>query len=190
MKCLIGIIVSISLIGMVFYNESYGGNKVSQSTNFFNQGMTYSKEKQWDKAIAEYTKALTLNPGYAEAYLRRGLAYHEKGDIDLSIADYTKAIEIKHTYFSAYYARGLAFIKIKKLNDAISDFTKTLELKPRNPADYDIYCLRACAYLETQQFKEAISDFAKLREIDSEAYAGLYPKLLSDYPQVQFPNPK
>ena len=48
----------------------------------------------YDKAIAESTKAIRLNPKDAEPYNRRGLAFLSKGDCDKAIADHTEAIRL------------------------------------------------------------------------------------------------
>jgi tetratricopeptide (TPR) repeat protein len=42
----------------------------------------------YDKAIAEYTKAIKLDPNDAGAYFNRGIAYGYKGDYDQAIADF------------------------------------------------------------------------------------------------------
>ena len=46
-----------------------------------------------DRGIAEYTKAIELDPKYTGAYSNRGLVYYGKKDYDRAIADYNKAIE-------------------------------------------------------------------------------------------------
>jgi tetratricopeptide (TPR) repeat protein len=38
-----------------------------------------SKKKDYDKAIGDYSEAITLDPTVAEAYYMRGLAYDYKG---------------------------------------------------------------------------------------------------------------
>ena len=47
-----------------------------------------------DLAIADYTKAIELNPKDQQAYWRRGLSYGHKGQCGPAIADYSKAIEL------------------------------------------------------------------------------------------------
>ena len=48
----------------------------------------------FDCAIADYTKAIALDPNFAAAYSDRGIAYYMKGDKDQTIADFRKALEI------------------------------------------------------------------------------------------------
>ncbi|GHT91375.1 hypothetical protein FACS1894140_1870 [Spirochaetia bacterium] len=40
-----------------------------------------------DKAIEEYTQAISIDPNDADAYLNRGNAYYDKGDYDRVITD-------------------------------------------------------------------------------------------------------
>ncbi|MGH6907325.1 MAG: tetratricopeptide repeat protein [Aestuariivirga sp.] len=59
-----------------------------------NRGNAYSNKNEYDLAIADYDKAIALNPEYAEAYNNRGNAYYRKGKYDRAIADYDKAIAL------------------------------------------------------------------------------------------------
>ena len=49
---------------------------------------------KYDDAIADYDKAIALDPNDAGAYTNRGVAYGRKGDKDQAIADFRKVLEI------------------------------------------------------------------------------------------------
>ncbi len=42
--------------------------------------------------MADFNKAIALNPNFAAAYNNRGLAQYNKGNLDSALADYMKAI--------------------------------------------------------------------------------------------------
>jgi len=49
---------------------------------------------KYDDAIADYDKAIALDPNDAIAYTDRGIAYGKKGEFDRAIADLRKVLEI------------------------------------------------------------------------------------------------
>ncbi|MBN2035096.1 MAG: tetratricopeptide repeat protein [Chitinispirillaceae bacterium] len=56
--------------------------------------MIYVWQREYDKAIADFTQALRANPGYAMAYTNRGIAYMAVGADDLALRDFEKAITL------------------------------------------------------------------------------------------------
>ena len=61
---------------------------------YHRRGTAYASKKEYDQAIADYTKALEIDPKYVGAYNDRGLAYTSKGDYERAIADVTRAVEL------------------------------------------------------------------------------------------------
>jgi tetratricopeptide (TPR) repeat protein len=102
---------------------------------FDTQGLSDIKTGSYDAAIADFTQAIQLEPGYAEAYLGRGQAYGLKSEYDFSaanydpaIADLNKAIELKPDYSNAYFYRGEIYLMLQKNDLAIADFNKVVTL--------------------------------------------------------------
>jgi tetratricopeptide (TPR) repeat protein len=62
--------------------------------SYYNRGAAHGLKGDVDRAIADYTKAIVLNPNYAPAYNSRGRAYASKGDYIRAVDDVTKAGEI------------------------------------------------------------------------------------------------
>ena len=58
---------------------------------YVHRGIAYVQEREYDKAIEDYTKAIRLKPDYAGAYANRGYAYSRKGDRRRAKADRDKA---------------------------------------------------------------------------------------------------
>jgi tetratricopeptide (TPR) repeat protein len=77
------------------------------------RGNAYSDEGDYDRAIADCSRAITLNPNDAAAYNNRGAAYKDKGDCNRAIADYSQAIALNPDYAAAYFNRGIAYYNKK-----------------------------------------------------------------------------
>ena len=147
------------------YNDLHGfitTQRIHQSayTEFF-YGVTYGEQRNNEKAIKHYGKAIELNPNFAEAYNNRGNAYSDKDELNRAIQDFDKAIDLNPDLVEAYYNRGVAYGIKDELNRAIQDFDKAIELKPDFAEAYNI---RGMAYSDKGDkgdFDQAIQDYNK-----------------------------
>jgi tetratricopeptide (TPR) repeat protein len=142
----------------------------SEPAIHFFKGEAYVMKRQNDEAIAEYNKAIEINPRFVEAYNSRGAVYLKKFQFDLAISDFSKAIEINPKDAEAYHNRGTTYHVKFQHDQAISDYSKVIEINPRSANAYDN---RGAAYLFSGQLDKAISDYNKAIEInpkDDHAY--------------------
>ncbi len=58
------------------------------------RGMTYSGKEEYDQAIADFNRALEINPRLGEVYLGRAKAYFSKGEYEKSWGDIKKAQDL------------------------------------------------------------------------------------------------
>ena len=64
---------------------------------FVKRGMARQQKGEHDAAIADFTKAIELNPECVQAYASRGVSKDAKGDTAGAKADYSKSIQIQIT---------------------------------------------------------------------------------------------
>jgi tetratricopeptide (TPR) repeat protein len=120
-----------------------------------NRGVAYDSKGEHNRAIADFTMAIELNPKHVEAYNNRGVAYEGEGDHDRAIADFTKAIALDPKYIRAYNNRGGAFNKNGHLDRAIADYTMAIALDPKH---ISAYYGRGFAYEKMGDKERAIGD--------------------------------
>ena len=133
-----------------------------------NRGIEKGKEGDLDGAIADFTRAIELNPKDDAPYYNRAQAKRLKKDTAGAIADYTQAIELGSTNPAAYNNRGNARAENNDRDGAIADYTRAIELKP----DY------ARAYYNRAVTKEAKGDKTGA-DADFKMAAKLDPELAS-----------
>ncbi len=68
-----------------------------------NRGMVFYKAGVFDKAIADFDRAIGMDPEYAKAYYNRGSTYDKMGELDKAIVDYRKTISLDPYYYEAHY---------------------------------------------------------------------------------------
>ena len=82
---------------------------------YYRRGRGYHKQGNLDSAIADYGRAIGLNPDLARAYSNRGFAYGGKGELDRAVASYKKAAALGDANGQAtlglLYARGEGVVR-------------------------------------------------------------------------------
>lgn len=94
------------------------------------RGQDYRSNKQPDKAIADFTMAISLTSNNIYYYHRRAAAYLENGEYDKAIADSTRVINVDN-YTWAYLIRGKAYEAKGMRQEALNDFNKAINLDPK-----------------------------------------------------------
>jgi len=84
-------------------------------------------QRQHDKAIDMYNRAIELDPNYADAYHNRALEYSKKGNYKQAIPDFSKAIENKPDRAQGYNDRACAYAEVKEYDKSWTDVHKAEE---------------------------------------------------------------
>src|SRR5205809_2544876 len=130
-----------------------------------NFGIEKAQNGDLDGAMADFNRAIELNPKDDAPYYNRAQARRLKNDTAGAIADYTRAIELGSTNPAAYNNRGNARAENKDRDGAIADYTRAIELKP----DYArAYYNRAVAKKDKGDANGAAADFKRARQLDPE----------------------
>jgi len=124
------------------------------------RGVAYYLKQNYDAAIADYSKAISLDPkGKPNFYTNRGMAYAGKGLFDPAIIDFDQAIAMDPKDFLAYSGRGRAYAGKGDLDRAIAEYTRSLGLDPFPHKSGITYVDRGDAYLAKEKYELALLDY-------------------------------
>jgi tetratricopeptide (TPR) repeat protein len=88
-------------------------------------------------ALAEWKKALEIDPNDARANNGIGIALSLSGDSDGAISYLQKATHINPDFFEAYYNLGLELAKKERVNEAIDAWLNTVRIRPNFAAGHE-----------------------------------------------------
>jgi uncharacterized protein (TIGR02145 family) len=139
--------------------------KEPNDKTYFDSGNAHYRNKDYDKAIEDYTAAIKIKSGDPVYFNRRGNAYYGKKDYDKAIEDYTAAIKIKSNNPVYFCNRGDALFNKKDYRNAIVDYTAAINLKPDEP---DYLNNRGNAYYNKEDYALAVADWEAVLRINPE----------------------
>jgi tetratricopeptide (TPR) repeat protein len=111
-----------------------------------------------DKALADYNRAIELDPKYVDARYARGWTLRETGAPAKAIEDFSRALERKPDHVLALLERGRCNYQLGRSGQAADDLTKALELNPQFAA---AAYYRGLAHQSAGEYAKAIEDFAR-----------------------------
>ena len=166
---------------------------------YYNRGILQSERSKLESALADYDRALEINPQDSDIYNNRGNIYYTRGELKLALADYNKALEFDSQNSLAYKNRSGLHRYKGEFELAFADLNRALKINPRYAEAYNN---RGLLYSEQGEFELAFADLNRALKINpqlAEAYynrGNLYnnrreaESALADYNQALQINPK
>jgi tetratricopeptide (TPR) repeat protein len=139
------------------------GLKPQDAEGFVNRGSARGFNGDVNGAIADFGRAIELDPKLTSAFYDRGIARLQKSDSDGAIADLNRAIELSPKTGDYYNDRGLAKLRKSDNDGAIADLTRAIELDPKNALAYRN---RALAKNIKKDEDGALADYDRAIELD------------------------
>jgi len=97
-----------------------------------NLGASLLQQGKLEEAIAEFRKAVELDPKYTAAHLHLGYAYDRKGRIEDAMAKYRTVIELEPGNLIAHTNLGVLYDRKGLYDEAIGEFEHALRIDPAN----------------------------------------------------------
>lgn len=165
------------------YSQAIDSGELSQeelSIAYYNRGNAWKSKGKYNKAIADYTKAIEIDPNFADSYYNRALAWKSKGrwyykraaadfkksaraNRMASIATLTKIIEMTPNDPKFYYERGIIWKKIGDYDKALADYTKAIEIDPNYTNAYNS---RGHVWYAKGDYAKAITEYTQAIDIN------------------------
>ena len=167
-----GVAVAVSLVAVLFFlairQTAVWRNSIGLWTHvidkasekvpliYVNRGAAFQLSGLLDDAMADFNRAIDVDPSAYRAYVALGTVLEQRGQFDQAIAVVDRAIAVNPGYPEAYRNRGVLHDKMGQYDRAIADYTKAISLKS---SYYEAFNSRGLVFAKTGRFDRAIADY-------------------------------
>ncbi len=170
-------IVGLFLLGVSVNNIAWAGNGVGSAEPspaaqaVALQGSMCNLKGNYEEAVANYSKAIQIDPKCAQLYKYRADSNRNAKKWDLALADYDKAISLAPSLLDAYSGRGEIKYRLKNYQSAIPDFEKAIDFKSDELDGVTSLYLLEC-YMQLKQYAKVVE--ATSTAINKKPWASFY----------------
>src|SRR5581483_5868588 len=113
-------------------------------------------------ALADFDRALALNPAAALALLYKGDLLLEQGQAGDALTNYDRLVRIAPGFDEAWFRRGLALWVLDRPEDALASYRACFQ---RNPGRFGAAFNCGTALLKLERYDEALAAFEQARAL-------------------------
>lgn len=127
------------------------------------RGMMQLQLKNYDQAIIDFTRVITLKPNDEIGYYERGRAYKDSGEYDAALDDLKQAVRIDEKDPNAYAIRAIVNERLGNHPEALADYDRAIELKN----DVSVFHFNKGDYLDNiGQYSDAEKCYGEALRLD------------------------
>lgn len=102
----------------------------AESETIAGEGQRLLRTGNLDAALAEFERAIAINPELTVAYLGAGDIHRRSGDYARAEESYREAARLEPASFRAQYSHGLSLQLLERVSDAIRAYLRALAIDP------------------------------------------------------------
>ena len=122
---------------------------------YFKTGEDFVEVGNYNDAIEQFTKAIDLEPDYADAYMARADACEKIGKLEEAAADYDRASTFLEKDKDVFYHSGRLYYLLNEYEKALEKTDISIKLKKTND---NAYRLKAKILIALERYEEALEN--------------------------------
>jgi len=178
------LLYSLIFIGLTIQRNAIWKDNISFMTDIIkkNPGVPYLSRaygtranalisnNQLGEALADYNRAIEVNPSEAITYLNRSFLYIKMNNYSDAINDLDTAIKLQPNSAVMYTKRGLAKYVSQDSHGALYDINQAIKLNQNMTEAYNLRAILRFSFSDYQGSKSDFDRAIKLNPFDSEIY--------------------
>jgi uncharacterized protein (DUF1697 family)/tetratricopeptide (TPR) repeat protein len=154
----------ISIAGCTAIIESRREKGPALARAFAARGAAYMALQDFDRAIQDFTQAVTIDSADAGVFANRGAAYGARQEWDSAIRDFSRVVALRPNSAHAFSDRAAMYLLAGQPDKALQDFTDAIGL---DPSFVDAILNRGLTLASTARCAQAIPDFTRVIELNA-----------------------
>lgn len=137
------------------------------------RAQTLAKSGKTEEALAEFDKAITIDPHHAEALYNRGRLYQRERQHQMAVDDFTAANGLTPQRAEPLLARAISYLAMDKFSEAAADLDEAVQADAQNVL---AWTTRGQAYERLGDKEKARTSYGRaisIRPRDEAARSGL-----------------
>jgi class 3 adenylate cyclase/tetratricopeptide (TPR) repeat protein len=122
---------------------------------YYLRGERYLAESDFERARADFDRAIELDSGFPASYLARSRVLIEKGENEAAAADGARLIELRPDHPAGYAIRAWAEAKEGDLTASAEDLKAATRPLPANAEAWDAYFVRCLVLAAVKDYEQA-----------------------------------
>jgi len=116
---------------LLFFTLSNCGEAKNKNVDHVKQGIEYTNQQKYDKAVESFLKAIEKNPKNPEGYYGLGGMYKYKKMFHEAEQAFKTSIRLDPTHFNAHYSLGYTYELMGKKDAAEKEYQRYRDLKKK-----------------------------------------------------------
>jgi tetratricopeptide (TPR) repeat protein len=141
-------------------------SKNKKAVKFYEEGLQYTKEKQYNLAVVSYSKAVKYDPEFVIAWNYLGLNYRRLNNYTEAIKCYKKSLELDPTGLMPLQNMAIAYQYLEDFKNAAATYEKFIALHKDDPEGY---FGAASAFYSAGEFEKGVDYIFKAYKLYAEA---------------------
>ncbi len=173
------------IVGLLFLAASL--SLYSQNAKqFYKAGESFVEAGNYTEAIAQFTKAIEINPDYVQAYIARAKANQSINELQKASDDYKRALVFQNDDEELYFDAANVNYKLKNYQEALDLVNKSLAISSKYE---EAYRLLSQIQLATEDYSNALLSINKALKIkdnpENNYFHGLISEKMKNYNQAE-----
>ena len=147
-------------------NEEIPPTPKLKSLKYSMRGSFKYELDDFEGALDDHNKAITICPNYASYYLSRADAKYKLDDFEGAIDDVNKFLQMdqdREDLDLTYYLKAKCNFSMGNIKLAIKDISKSINVYPN---DYIFWGFRGFCYMDIKEYRKALDDFSEAIKIN------------------------